>query len=166
MLEENSRFSLCPFGIYFNERLHWLCWSGCVGLEHGSNVIVAFDLSDEIFKEVQLPASLSYYEIVYHQMEILAGCLCVVWASSYRNEVWMMKEYEVRESWTKYTIDPLCDSQVWMMLAEDEFLLKTKGTTIEWVYGEKLVVYCPKKDTLNYYNRYGATYVESLISPN
>lgn len=143
-------------------------------MEYGSHVVAAFDLSNEIFREVQLPASLDDYDFVCHQIEVLAGCLCsVVQTSGYRSEIWMM-EYGVRESWTKHTIDPLVASQVWMMLAEDEFLLKTKGTTAKWLYGEKLVVYNPEKNTLRdmvvhgipSMFRYGATYVESLISPN
>ncbi|XP_058198396.1 F-box/kelch-repeat protein At3g06240-like isoform X1 [Rhododendron vialii] len=164
----------CPSGVYFNERLHWLCKRS--GGSEGSLVIVAFDLSDEIFWKVQLPTLFSYSKILYHHMAVLGGCLCViVCLPSFFNEVWMMKEYGVRESWTKFTIntkmllvDFLC------FLAEDEILLKTEGYVREEVNQDKLVVYNLKKKTLRdmvvhgipLNCEYGCTYVESLVSPN
>ncbi|KAI8567241.1 hypothetical protein RHMOL_Rhmol02G0105700 [Rhododendron molle] len=220
-----------PSGVYFNERLHWLCrrtggsdgsfvivafdssgeifrevqlptlfsyseilyhrmivlggylcvivlpssfWTevwmmkdyGETSVSDGSYVFVAFDLSDEIFKEVQLPTSLSNYEILYHHMVVLRGCLCVIVCPlSYRNEVWMIKEYWVSESWTKSTINPR------MVLVN---LLKIRGEVLELVYQDKLVVYNPKKKTLRDLVvpgilpkcQHGVTYVKSLVSPN
>ncbi|XP_058201516.1 F-box/kelch-repeat protein At3g06240-like [Rhododendron vialii] len=80
-------------GSYFNERLHWLCSS--TGDFDGPKVIVAFDLCDEIFKEVQLPAPFDNDGYSYYQLVVLRGCLClVVWPFiDYGIEVWIMKKY-------------------------------------------------------------------------
>ncbi|XP_058198388.1 F-box/kelch-repeat protein At3g06240-like [Rhododendron vialii] len=165
-----------PSGVHFNERLHWLCRR--TGGSDGSKVIVAFDLSDEIFKEVQLPTSFSDYEIFYHHMAVLGGCLCVIVCPlSYRNEVWMMKEYGVRESWTKFMINPrMVLVDLLCLLAEDEFLMKTRGKEPDVLFQDKLVVYNLKKKTLRdmvvpdiqlkCQNGVTYGYVESLVSPN
>ncbi|XP_058202749.1 F-box protein CPR1-like [Rhododendron vialii] len=98
-----------PSGVYFNERLHWLCRR-----TGGSDV--------------------------------LGGYLCVVvLPSSFRNEVWMMKDYGVRESWTKFTTNPkMVLKDLLCLLAKDKFWLKTTGNVDE-VCQDKLVVYNSKK---------------------
>ncbi|KAI8567245.1 hypothetical protein RHMOL_Rhmol02G0106000 [Rhododendron molle] len=168
-----------PSGVYFNERLHWLCKRS--GDSDGSLVIVAFDLSDEIFREV--PTLFSYSMIWYHRMAVLGGCLCViVYTPSFCNELWMMKEYGVRDSWTKFTITKFAINTEtvlvdWFcLLAEDEILLKTrtKGNLLEEVDQDELVVYNRKKKIVRDMVvrgippkcQYGGTYVESLVSPN
>lgn len=59
----------------------------------------------------------------------------------------MMKEYGVTESWTKFTIN----HGIWLLelclLAEDEFLFRTKGN-VEGAHQDKLVAYNPEKKTL------------------
>ncbi|XP_058198359.1 F-box/kelch-repeat protein At3g06240-like [Rhododendron vialii] len=152
-------------GVFVNGRLHFLC------RRNESYVIVAFDLSEESFKELQLPALFGTDgSLYYYRAAVLGGCLCLVDQRYRKTEFWMMKEYEVRESWLKftigmpelYTVDLLC------MLAEDEFLLKN------WFRIQKLVVYSSKKETLRDMVvrgfpakfRFGSTYVESLVSPN
>ncbi|KAG5550655.1 hypothetical protein RHGRI_015566 [Rhododendron griersonianum] len=171
-------------GVCFNERLHWLCQR-----TNGSKVVVAFDLSDEIFREVHLPASFdnylpasfnNYYGCWHHFRVVLASCLCLV-VSRYEGseiDVWMMMKYGVRESWTKFTIAnhgmPLGD--VLYLAAEEEFVLRMIediGVRIQPVR-EKLVVYNPKNKTLRDMvvcgipTKYtvGGNYIETLVSPN
>ncbi|XP_058201522.1 F-box/kelch-repeat protein At3g06240-like [Rhododendron vialii] len=152
-------------GVFLNGCLHYLSWNG-----NGSNfIITAFDLSGEIFKEVPMPTPLGRCEsgdYDYYDVVVLGGSLCLV--SERGNKVCMMKEYGVRESWTKFTMcSGLSVFDVVGMLAKDEFLLFD-------TYGEKhLVVYNPQKFTerdivicgIPTKFRYGGTYVESLISP-
>lgn len=151
-------------GVFLNGCLHYLCRNG-----NGSKRIIAFDLLGEIFKEVPLPTSLGRCESGHYDycgVVVLGGSLCLVGGRG--NKVYMMKEYGVRESWTKFTMcSGLSVFDVVGMLAEDEFLLFD-------TYGEKnLVVYNPQKFTerniviceIPSKFRYGGTYVESLVSP-
>ncbi|XP_058192743.1 F-box protein CPR1-like [Rhododendron vialii] len=146
---------------------------GSGGLD-GSLVIVAFNLSDEIFKEV--PTLFSHSEIWYHCMAVLGGSLCViVYPPNFCNEVWMMKEYRVRDSRTKFMINTKMVLLDWLcLLAEDKILLKIKGNVLEEVDQDKLVVYSMKKKTLRDMVvcgippkcPYEGTYVKSLVSLN
>jgi len=85
----------------------------------------------------------------------------------------MMKEYGVRESWTKLPID-IPGVELLCLLTEDEYMLKTKDKRLDGVFGGKLVVYNFKNETLsNMVVRgfpkeftFGSTYVESLVCPN
>lgn len=153
-------------GINCNGRLHWLCWRA------GSHLMAAFDWADEIFREVPLPASFVHCDqLVYLDVVIIEDCLCLAYKQgSDPVEVWMMKEYGVRASWTKNLIDTH-DMCLQGLLAEDEFLLM--GNVIQ-TYEDKLIVYNPKKETLRDIVVHGipaafltwGTYVESLVSPN
>ncbi|XP_058198296.1 F-box/kelch-repeat protein At3g06240-like [Rhododendron vialii] len=67
-------------GVCFNEHLHLLC-GRTGGLDYSE--VVAFDLADEIFREVELPASYDDTEYRGHDMVVLEGCLCLlVWSKS------------------------------------------------------------------------------------
>lgn len=106
-------------------------------------MIVAFNFSDEIFREVPLPASLNGCEILEHRVAVARGCLSLVdrWICN-RIEVWMMEEYGVGESWTKITIDfPTGTSKLWWLCqtAEDKFLFH------DFRSGNKLVCTIRKK---------------------
>ncbi|KAF9622034.1 hypothetical protein IFM89_029318 [Coptis chinensis] len=80
--------------VFVNGALHW------EGNRHESKIIVSFDIVDEVFKEVPL---LDYKEDEFHIIVgVLGGCLCVVCGfSSLRVDVWLMKVYGVKDSWTK-----------------------------------------------------------------
>ncbi|XP_058202745.1 F-box protein At4g22390-like [Rhododendron vialii] len=80
-------------GVCFNEHLHFLC--GRTGGLDYSEVVVAFDLVDEIFREVEWPASYDVTEFRGHDMAVLEGCLCLlVWSKSDRIDVWLIMDYE------------------------------------------------------------------------
>ncbi|XP_022760070.1 F-box protein At3g07870-like [Durio zibethinus] len=79
-------------------RLHWLCrpkkntWA---------TLLISFDLETEQFQEVPKPNCCDLVKCFQHLM-VLRGCLCV--GSSHNNkelEVWVMKEYGMKESWVK-----------------------------------------------------------------
>lgn len=53
------------YGINFDGCLHWFCW------RDGSSLMGAFDLANEIFREVPLPASLVDDEIMYYEVVIV-----------------------------------------------------------------------------------------------
>ncbi|XP_058202731.1 F-box/kelch-repeat protein At3g06240-like [Rhododendron vialii] len=155
----------CPMGnnggVFLKGCIHGLCW------RVGS--IVAFYLSDEVFREVPTPASFRQGKICSYDVAVFGGCLCLV--KKGKTEVWMMMEYGVRESWTEFTIHSgFRMARLLCLLAEDEFLLST--------YGERglnqLVVYNQQKDTARDMVvcdipprfSFEGTYAESLISPH
>lgn len=88
-------------GVLVNGALHWLVSKKpeCDSLF----LIVAFDLVNEQCREVPVPS----YDDRYFYVKIgeLGGCLSMVKNynpdnSSVRVEIWVMKEYGIRESWT------------------------------------------------------------------
>ncbi|PPR86104.1 hypothetical protein GOBAR_AA34590 [Gossypium barbadense] len=97
-----------PFEVFSNEAgkhvdgtLNWAVFSG----QDGDFSIVSLDLARETYKEVTQPC---YGDGVDERtLGVLDGCLCVL--CSYRKlyaDVWVMKEYGKRESWTKLVSIP------------------------------------------------------------
>jgi F-box interacting protein len=90
------------FGIFFNGALHWL-----VKLPNQSVLIRCFDLDDEKFRTIPLPLS-TFYEanFIRTHVGVLGDCLCLSSivasiSSVWEIQIWVMKEYGVRESWMK-----------------------------------------------------------------
>ncbi|BFG29818.1 hypothetical protein CerSpe_160920 [Prunus speciosa] len=93
---------LMKHGILLNGGLHWLL--DRVGVEHRSSVIISFDLADENVQEIPLPlASIDAKDYI---VGAYRDSLCIThYADGVTdNEFWIMKEYGVRESWTKVRI--------------------------------------------------------------
>ncbi|XP_050378853.1 F-box/kelch-repeat protein At3g06240-like isoform X3 [Argentina anserina] len=85
---------------------HWVAHTP-PGQGSSSNVIVAFDMENEVFYEIALPSCLSSKPHLNMTVVLLNGSLVLVpdnevyGDSYYSNSVWIMKEYGVVESWTK-----------------------------------------------------------------
>ncbi|KAL3645395.1 hypothetical protein CASFOL_010575 [Castilleja foliolosa] len=83
-----------------------VCWlSGISGYNHMLRFIVYFDFHTEKFGE--FPAPVGFRNNMPHSRSIgvLGGCLCVTDDSDHF-DVWVMKEFGCRESWTKlFSID-------------------------------------------------------------
>ncbi|XP_071724016.1 F-box protein CPR1-like [Rutidosis leptorrhynchoides] len=62
--------------------------------------IAGFDLADEQFNFVPLPMISGETRF---NMAVLRGCLCVTssWCGTINHDIWILKEYEVNQSWTK-----------------------------------------------------------------
>ncbi|XP_073045527.1 F-box protein At3g07870-like [Primulina eburnea] len=88
------------FDPLLNDALHWITTS-CKPCE----LISSFDLAAETFKFVPPPAhfSLQYIDKISSiNIGVLKNCLCICYI--YKDtvfEVWLMKEYGVKESWTR-----------------------------------------------------------------
>lgn len=81
-------------------RLHWVTRRRRV---HGARTrfIVSFDLKDEQFREVPKPACGGLHRSNFHLL-LLAGCLsAAVYCSNGKLEIWVMRTYNVEESWSK-----------------------------------------------------------------
>ncbi|KAK9949275.1 hypothetical protein M0R45_004808 [Rubus argutus] len=92
-----------PKGMFLNEALHWL--------DRGPGdkpTVIAFDLAKEKFREMPLPLLKQDDEagVLYSELGVLSGgCLCVACYDDVLFggfiHVWVMMDYDVRESWTE-----------------------------------------------------------------
>ncbi|XP_026420686.1 F-box/kelch-repeat protein At3g06240-like [Papaver somniferum] len=81
-------------GVLVNGLLHWL------GIKHGKKVIMSLDLNSERFNELEPPKEALENSLI--TVEALEGFLCVlVEVFQVQFEVWVMRDYGVRESWTR-----------------------------------------------------------------
>ncbi|XP_016676532.2 F-box/kelch-repeat protein At3g06240 [Gossypium hirsutum] len=160
-----QRFSYRRFnsdsGVHLNGAVHWVFARGKdSSLVSMPRLIVAFDFAEGMFRE--LPRPYDDAENVT-AIGVLGGCLC--WLGE-QQDFWVMKEYAVKESWTKVVIGvPFLNLRP-SFLKNDEALL---------VINEGLIVYNPKEDTHREIVIHGIngrgnleieTYVESLVSLN
>ncbi|KAL0414712.1 UNVERIFIED_CONTAM: F-box protein CPR1 [Sesamum radiatum] len=155
--------TLCP-GVFLNGAIHWLARSRKPGFP---SVISAFNLAQEVFVEIPAPGGVDVQMFVLHKLAVLGGCLCLIDArENGRMDVWTMKEYGLRESWTKLSIDcewefvkPLC------LIGDEEVVLVT--------HFDKLIVYNRREGTFRDMVVEGApgdatdgcAFMGSLVSP-
>ncbi|EOX93371.1 F-box and associated interaction domains-containing protein, putative [Theobroma cacao] len=86
--------------VLINGKLHWVAYPN---RNEKNNPIISFDLATEQFQEVPRPDCISLSGRRFEQLVALRGCLS---SASYhddneRLEIWVMKEYNVKESWSK-----------------------------------------------------------------
>ncbi|XP_030471182.2 F-box protein CPR1-like [Syzygium oleosum] len=85
-------------GVFACGRLHWIMTRELVS--DSANLLVAFDFCVEDFKVVDQP------EVIDNKLDmdvaVLGGCLCLSINDSHMGvDVWIMKEYGLKESWAK-----------------------------------------------------------------
>ncbi|KAK9072446.1 hypothetical protein SSX86_008880 [Deinandra increscens subsp. villosa] len=153
------------FGKFSNGALHWAA-SKDFGLSY-SWTIISLDLLKETYGEVLQPV----YDVGDKDLTLgsLREWLCVL--CNYREvrvDLWVMKVYGVRDSWTKlvsipYLTDPEGDRfSVPLCVSNDgKFLLE---------FGSKLIVYDSKNGSFSEIRNFdecvqASTFVESLVSP-
>lgn len=92
-------------GTFLNGSLHWLA-------HHSSNndenrVVASFNISKETFRDLCLPPQQG--SLPYYILGVLQGCLSAVCDDmNYTDvDVWLMTEYGVVKSWTKFMKIPL-----------------------------------------------------------
>lgn len=146
-------------GVFVNGSVHLLClknWDSPVS-------IVAFDLADEMFREVPPPCDLTGETQL--EVWVLGGLLCLTNSTT---DIWVMREYGVKESWTRFSIyQPRRYHIRPVLLSGDEDFLLIMNK-------EKLVVYNVKEKTSRDINCHGLsvngnfdvrTFAGSLVSP-
>lgn len=95
---------------FVNGAVHWVGYDPCVVKGNEScGLIVAFDLSDEVFREVMLPSCLEQHAWDVY-ITVFWGKLAVLHYDygAHKNfcSVWVMEEYGLADSWKKlYTVD-------------------------------------------------------------
>jgi len=133
---------------------------------NGPCFIVSFDLEDESYQEILMP---DYGEVDAYDLSlgVLRDSLCMI----SDHDVWVMKEYGNKDSWTKlFTVSDKCYAYInAMCMFEDDQVLIEYRTRRYWK--KKLIVYDPRNDTFKFTmfeneNSYDQEIcVESLISP-
>ncbi|KAK7292458.1 hypothetical protein RIF29_08239 [Crotalaria pallida] len=96
-------YALCfarTMGVFVGGALHWVVTRRLQPDE--PDLIVAFDLVQESFREVPLPETGNVNGIYGMEVVLLGGCLCMIETRGSESiDVWVMKEYGSRESWSK-----------------------------------------------------------------
>lgn len=105
-------------GELVNGELHWLAEA-----RSSSHFVVSLDISEETFKEIQLPKGPLVNKHRFMTLGVLEGCMCVlVRGINARAEVWVVEDYGVQDSWTKrYVIN-------------DELIVKASSLKLIWSF--------------------------------
>ncbi|GER52887.1 F-box and associated interaction domains-containing protein [Striga asiatica] len=159
------------WGFYLNDTLHTVI-SNCL--------ILAFDLAREEFFELPTPDNHGFSHGLV-SVEVLGGCLAaVVVTEMSRSEIWVMKEYGVKESWSRLISFEMCVTGHTMYMfplayskSGDEILFNNNGSCFVWYnLGSKTVRVADLEGLGDPSNRNSCgplfdarVCVESLVSP-
>ncbi|KAL5861794.1 hypothetical protein ACOSQ4_003090 [Xanthoceras sorbifolium] len=87
-----------PSQVLVNGRLHWSTWPRRYRI---GRLLISFDLEDEQFREVPKPGSGSLERLHFDVVGIRGYLAAVIHQNYGQLEIWVMKEYNVKESWIK-----------------------------------------------------------------
>lgn len=138
---ENFEGVLSGQGVYFvRGKLHWT-------LGTGVEKIVSFDLGNETYGAVELPkCEGGYFDLTLGE---LGGCLSVLcFYENRRVDVWIMREYGVKESWTKVVLVPVVNDLGYEMFHKTIFLAKNSQILLH--FGNGLAIYNPNCNSITY----------------
>ncbi|KAK4430145.1 F-box/kelch-repeat protein [Sesamum alatum] len=131
--------------------------------------IVSLDLDTEEYGIVEQP---NYGEGLFESsLGVVGGCICILCNyEKVRADFWVLKEYGIKESWTKVVSIPYLNDPGKFLYSKPLFMLP--NGEILFVFGMHLVVYNPKDNCLRHpeTSNLGAfleadVYIESLVSP-
>lgn len=152
-------------GVFVDGSVHWIA---CTASDHNPT-IVAFDITKEAFCKVPPPPSVVGDMLARHVLVALGGYLCTCgWNVQGDIDIWVMKEYGIRESWIRVTVNSLGASMYFRplcMLGQEQVvgLKDREELTVydfkEGAFKEIVVNGIPNKPIL------AMNFVESLISP-
>lgn len=146
--------------------VHWLSYRARGG---PCAAVFTYDLDKKVVGEMETPPDLDWYGSI----GVIDGCLCGVMQGDYKGvfEIWMMKEYGVTESWTR-----------WMVISSGSCARMSLFTRLVWVGathngdflfscgpGAELLVYnvsrMKAKTIVANGREHAKMYIESLVSP-
>ncbi|XP_055960070.1 F-box/kelch-repeat protein At3g06240-like [Mercurialis annua] len=87
---------------FVNGALHMIACD-CTSLGKGTNLVLVFDVKDENFREILLPDCLMNYDSECMLFVIAYGqsiAVVHIYETAMKNDIWVMKEYGVYNSWT------------------------------------------------------------------
>ncbi|XP_075108748.1 F-box/kelch-repeat protein At3g06240-like [Nicotiana tabacum] len=137
--------------------------------------VVSFNISNEMYGEIPLPViERTSYRMVEEGVSVLGGRLCFYHNDAINFNLWVMKDYSVKESWTKWFNLPSngVDIIPIYMFPDDEVLLTyfgSEGTVYRTSNGsfglsnKKWPLDCDDIQPITIQD--GFVYIESLISP-
>ncbi|XP_028761021.1 F-box/kelch-repeat protein At3g06240-like isoform X2 [Neltuma alba] len=83
-------------GLFLNEAIHWLAFRHDTEVE----LILAFNVTQRKFTDIPLPDDF-FQNLEFTYLGTLGGCLSLSVLGDDEVEIWLMKEYGARSSWTK-----------------------------------------------------------------
>lgn len=145
--EDIPQIEMAAFEPFLNGNLHWITKS-----REPSQLIAAFDLEKEIFRYVPLPDHFTRQyvtEVTWINIGVLRNslCACYIYKDS-EFEVWIMREYGVKESWTKeftFELEFYCNLRVEDLHRPIKFL--SNGDLLFLSSSHCLVTFSPIKRT-------------------
>ncbi|KAK9137553.1 hypothetical protein Sjap_008147 [Stephania japonica] len=156
-------------GKLLNGALHWLAipWNAL----DQSILISSFDIGNEKFREMPLPKFKDGI-VLMNVVAVLAGLICIIHECRFHLEVWVMKNYGVRESWMMFFSigQPIFNPSIRYLIPL--YILKN-GEILLNKDGERLILYNPKDGRVrdicirgfsNWHQM--ETYVGSLVTLN
>ncbi|CAO2823280.1 unnamed protein product [Amaranthus hypochondriacus] len=155
-------------GVYVNGCLHWLANKSAY-----KPVIAAFDLHDEKFHEVSPPNLNCSRSFIFNYLIALGGCLCLYMCTGTSTHIWMMKEYGVQASWSKFNIRDDDESEFRLLcLLKKEQLVLLRNVDDDLI-GNDVVLYDLEEGTFKDFivhgisNNFcvGGAFLETLVSP-
>ncbi|KAL2470281.1 F-box/kelch-repeat protein [Abeliophyllum distichum] len=163
----NGGVPLDDSGTFVHGKLHWSASPG-VGFSSGWD-IVSLDVEREIYGMVEQP---NYGEGGFASLlGVLGGSVCVICDyQKTRADVWVLKEYGIKESWTKVVTIPYINEPGRYMYSIPLCILRNGEVLL--ALGSSYVVYNPKENSFRFPKISNVddfleanTYIESLVSP-
>lgn len=152
-------YSCCnKTAILCNGALHWVAYKTGKPLDE-EEVILSFDLSGDKFKEIPHPDDWRYKNDVDNhwkmRLGIMDGCLCAIRDEMLPNNIWVMKDYNVKQSWELVVPEREIKTDIVLQVKELKYYIPNKRS---FCY-EKL--FDQDKEFLE-----SPLYIPSLVSPN
>nr|XP_027120863.1 F-box/kelch-repeat protein At3g23880-like [Coffea arabica] len=157
-----------------NGNPHWLANHKKSDRNIHGELIVYFDTKTNDLIELPVPELRNTEEKWISGLGVVDGCLCMIRPNNDQGEVLVMKEYGVGESWTTIFGFPprlqLTKGLEPIFFTKNGDVLFAHGSKHAWAFNPKKesvlhLVQLPKKPTnfsMQYYDVFGCTYVESL----
>ncbi|KAL1533719.1 soyasapogenol B glucuronide galactosyltransferase [Salvia divinorum] len=134
-----SGFIFCGQPIVCSDNLHW------TELDSSENIrICGFDVETEYFSIFSFPP-MGYG---FGDLSVLRGCLCVSYILGDDFVIWLMKEYQVEESWTiEYKLSTIGYDFDWVYLRVEPIKLFKDGDILMLLDENSLIYYSNKTRT-------------------
>ncbi|KAM0024961.1 putative F-box domain, galactose oxidase/kelch, beta-propeller, F-box associated interaction [Helianthus debilis subsp. tardiflorus] len=144
-------------GFLYNGALHWI-----VEDQNRKLLILSYDLSKEEFKEIPKPDDARYECTYTSRLGIVKECLCIFHGYGYSsNDVWLMKNYNVKQSWELLPRDRDHDKKYDNVHFFNLGL--PKDVDASWFCAMQHIYWLHMD--LHYYYLHAPIFVKSLVSP-
>jgi len=147
-------------GEFVSGKINWL--ASIDFEENSSRFIVSFDLEEETYQKILLPDNGGVNVLA---LGVLKDCLCVTSG----DDVWVMKEYGNKDSWTKlFTLSSEVDRSISHVFAKEVYFFEDDQVFMKLMGSFNLFYYDSRNGTIKYTNfdTILGVSIESLISPS